>query len=192
GRQERGHRDRQEPPRRERAVCQQRGQRQRRDDTGGDGPAVADHEAVPEGAEPPEEPHRPVTATGVRTRPVRNIATRPNDTRSTNPSTPRSAASPPGHVTPAPSAPQNVPKLISMAPTANFIVFSGTRLSGARTRTPTPTTNTTAAPAPTAASGMLPWVLPNVNTMNATSSPSRNTPLNASVNEYQSRPARSS
>ena len=43
-------------------------------------------------------------------------------------------------------------------------------------------------PAPSAASGMLPCVLPNVSTMNATSRPSSSTPLNESVKPYQSRP----
>ena len=53
-------------------------------------------------------------------------------------------------------------------------------------------TSTSAMPAPSAASGMLPCVLPKVRTMNATSRPSSSTPLNASVKPYQSRPARSS
>ena len=47
-----------------------------------------------------------------------------------------SAASPPGHDAPAPSAPQNIPNDVSITPTKNFIVFSGTRASGARTATP--------------------------------------------------------
>src|SRR5205085_146821 len=46
------------------------------------------------------------------------------------------------------------------------------------------------APAPAAASGMLPWVLPKVRTMKATSSPSRKTPLKARIKAYQSIPAR--
>ena len=83
-----------------------------------------------------------------------------------------------------------MPKVVSITPTANFIEFSGTRLSGAWIATPTPATMTSAAAAPAAARGMLPWVLPKVRTMKATSSPSRKTPLKERVKEYQSRPAR--
>ena len=91
---------------------------------------------------------------------------------------------------PAPSADQKIPKVVSMTPTANFIVFSGTRASGARTATPTTADEHDRAAAPAAASGMLPCVLPKVRTMKATSSPSRKTPLNESVKPYQSIPAR--
>ena len=85
-----------------------------------------------------------------------------------------------------------MPNVVSITPTANFSVFSGTRASGARTSTPTTATMTSATPAATAASGMLPSELPKVITMNATSRPSSSTPLNASVKPYQSTPARSS
>ena len=87
---------------------------------------------------------------------------------------------------PAPSAPQNAPKAVSITPTTNFMVFSGTRASGARTATPASATSTTAAPAAIAASGMSCWLLPNVSAMNATSSPSSSTPLNERVKAYQS------
>ena len=40
----------------------------------------------------------------------------------------------PGQSTPAPSPPQKQPKLVSIRPTANLSVFSGTRSSGPRTR----------------------------------------------------------
>src|SRR5262249_56535728 len=100
------------------------------------------------------------------------------------------AASPPGQSAPAPSTPQNVPKDVSMTPTASFIQFSGTRASGALTATPVSVTSTTAATAPITAAPMLCWLAPNVSTMNTTSSPSRSTPLNAGVNEYQSPPPR--
>ena len=76
--------------------------------------------------------------------------------------------------------------LLSITPTANLSVFSGTRASGACATTPATSTTTNAAPAPIAARPTFPCVLPNVTTMNATSSPSRNTPLNETVNEYQS------
>ena len=99
------------------------------------------------------------------------------------------ARSEPGQFAPAPSAPQNVPNVVRSRPTPNLSVFSGTRESGARTAMPAATTTTIAAAAPAAASGMLPWLLPNVTTMKATSSPSRSTPLNAIVNAYQSMPA---
>src|SRR5581483_11364120 len=97
-----------------------------------------------------------------------------------------SAASDPGQETPAPSAPQKVPKAVSMIPTANFIQFSGTRASGARTENPTPATSTTAHAAPMTAAPMSFWLAPKVSTMNTTSSPSSSTPLNARVNAYQS------
>ena len=97
-----------------------------------------------------------------------------------------SAASDPGQCAPAPSAPQNVPNAVSMIPTTNFRVFSGTRASGARTAAPTAATSTTAQPAATAASGMLCALPPNVRAMNTTSSPSSSTPLKDRVNPYQS------
>ena len=49
---------------------------------------------------------------------------------------PSSASSSPGQSTPAPSAAQKMPKVVSSRPTANLIAFSGTRSSGARTSTP--------------------------------------------------------
>ena len=86
-----------------------------------------------------------------------------------------------------PSAPQNVPNEVSMMPTTNFIVFSGTLANGARAATPTPAMTSTAAAAPSAARPTLPWLSPKVITMNTTSSPSSSTPLKDSVNAYQSR-----
>ena len=73
-----------------------------------------------------------------------------------------------------------------MMPTENFMAFSGTRASGARAAIPTPAMTMTAAAAPMTAIQMLPWLMPNVSTMKTTSRPSRSTPLNASVNAYQS------
>ena len=100
---------------------------------------------------------------------------------------PSRAASLPGQCTPAPSAPQNVPNEVSMTPTPNFIVFSGTRASGARAAIPTPAITSTAAAAPSAARPRFPWLSPNVIAMNTTSRPSSSTPLNDRVNAYQSR-----
>ena len=51
---------------------------------------------------------------------------------------------PPGQRAPAPSALQNVPNDVSITPTRNFIVFSGTRASGALIATPASGTTTTA------------------------------------------------
>ena len=62
-----------------------------------------------------------------------------------------SAASPPGQSAPAPSAPQKIPKEVSITPTLNFIAFSGTRASGARIATPIAATTSTAATAAAAA-----------------------------------------
>ena len=50
-----------------------------------------------------------------------------------------------GHIAPAPSAPQKIPKDVSMIPTVNFIVFSGTRASGLRRANPDAATIMTAA-----------------------------------------------
>ena len=107
--------------------------------------------------------------------------TNANDARQTNASTPGSDASSPGQCAPAPSADQKIPNVVSITPTANFIAFSGTRASGARTATPIAGDEHDAPPRrPTAASGIDPCALPKVRTMNATSSPSRSTPLKAS------------
>src|SRR6202000_2139066 len=100
---------------------------------------------------------------------------------------PSGAASAAGQCAPAPSDPQNSPKLVSSTPTTNFSVFSGTRANGARTATPATATTTTAATAATAASGTSCWLAPNVSALNTTSSPSSRTPLNDTVNAYQSR-----
>ncbi len=52
-------------------------------------------------------------------------------------------ASPPGQLTPSALArPRRCPKELSITPTANFIVFSGTRASGARTAKPAAITTT--------------------------------------------------
>ena len=81
---------------------------------------------------------------------------------------------------PAPSPPQNTPNDVSITPTANFIAFSGTRASGARTARPTATTSTTASRGGDAARRPV-LLAPKVSTMNATSSPSSSTALNHTV-----------
>ncbi len=73
-----------------------------------------------------------------------------------------------------------------MTPTANFMVFSGTRDNGARTAIPVAATASTAAAAAAAAAPRSPWLSPKVMAMNTTSRPSSSTPLNESVNAYQS------
>src|SRR5262245_6250037 len=96
------------------------------------------------------------------------------------------AAPCPGHDAPAPSAPQKTPNEVSMTPTPNFMLFSGTRDSGACTATPTAATTITAATTLSAARPTSFWLAPNVMAMNTTSSPSSSTPLNDRVNAYQS------
>src|SRR5262249_22136791 len=152
-----------------------------------DEPVVADHEVPPEAPEPAQPAHACTSAvrSSVR-RSRRNSRTRTNDERPTKASTPRIAASEPGQSAPAPSTDQKTPNVVSIRPTANFIAFSGTRARGARTAMPTPATRISAAAAPAAASGIEPFALPKVRTMNTTSSPSSSTPLKASVNPYQS------
>ena len=55
-------------------------------------------------------------------------ATSPSATASTKPTTRTSATSPPGHSMPAPSPLQKMPNAVSITPTPNFNVFSGTRV----------------------------------------------------------------
>src|SRR5262249_28096218 len=83
------------------------------------------------------------------------------------------ARSLPGHSTARPSTLQNRPNALSSRPTANLIVFSGTRLNGSRSSAPANTTTPSASSAPSAASGMLPCAVPKVSTMKATPEPSR-------------------
>src|SRR5215470_18372202 len=192
-----GHRDGQQPPGVHRGgVHQQRGQRQGNGHHGGPAPVVADHEVVPERAEHAQPPAHAVllSAAGTearaaaRARPSRAVY--PSATRAVAGTMASSAASWPGHDAPAPSAPQNTPNEVSTTPTENFIVFSGTRDSGARTAIPTAATTTTAATAPAAASPTFCWLAPKVIAMNTTSRPSSSTPLNERVNAYQSRTPR--
>src|SRR5205823_4980347 len=109
-------------------------------------PVVADEEVVPELAELRERLHDVVTSgTGTARR---TSATRLNDRTTTNTISPRSATSAPGQVMPAPSALQKIPNAVSITPTPNFSVFSGTRVRGAWTITPATRTTTSAATAP--------------------------------------------
>ena len=78
----------------------------------------------------------------------RSSRTSRNASAARKPSRPSSASSSPGQSTPAPSAAQKVPKVVSSRPTANLIVFSGTRARAARARAPRrPRRRTSAAPA---------------------------------------------
>src|SRR5204862_432663 len=179
--------ERQQPPRgdvrrREDGGRADRGRHEHRDE-----PVVADHELPPEAAEGCEVLHAGTASSRSR----RSSRTTANEKSATKPSTPRSAASEPGQSAPAPSTDQKIPNVVSMTPTANFIAFSGARASGARTATPIPATSTSAPAAPAAASGIDPCALPPVRTRNTTSRPSSRTPLEASVNPYQSTAARS-
>src|SRR5581483_3469340 len=184
-------RRRQQPPGVDRVVGQRVGRSDQRDDRDRRRPVVADDEAPPEAPERGNPAHASASSARRRGRSWRSRTTSAPDAATTNATTASSAASEPGQRTPAPSPAQKIPNDVRSTPTANLIVFSGTRASGARTATPTAPTRTTASAAPAAASGTLPCVLPNATTMNATSSPSSSTPLNASVKPYQSTPARS-
>src|SRR4051794_15517908 len=185
-------RERQDPPPRDARRGESGGRADRKCHQCRDQPVVADHELPPETPEAAQPGHARTSAVRSRVRRSRRSRrTSANEKSRTKPSTPRSAASEPGQSPPAPSTDQKIPNVVSITPTANFIAFSGTRASGARTATPTPATSTSAQAAPAAASGIEPCALPNVRTMNTTSSPSSSTPLKASVNPYQSTPARS-
>src|SRR5215469_283057 len=174
-------------------VDQDRGDREARDHEGGDMPVIPDDEVVPEHAEVPEPLHDPMTSDAGAGAALPAAADRALSqkmhaaatTATTGTRTSR-AASLPGQETPAPSAPQKVPNEVSMTPTANFIQFSGTFVSGPLTAMPVMTTTTIAAIAPMLAASTLCWLSPKVMTMKTTSSPSSSTPLKASVKEYQS------
>src|SRR6187200_983501 len=172
---------RQHPPRGHALVGQRCGRGESEDDAQCQSPVVPDDEVVAEHRECPQPAHdgAPVT---VPTGRLRSTKTEPIALTAVTSTITGSAASLPGQETPAPSAPQNIPNEVKSTPTANFKVFSGIRASGARAAIPTAVTTSTAAAAPNAASGMLPWVAPKVKTMNATSRPSKKTPLNDSVN----------
>src|SRR5437763_1302549 len=135
--------ERQQPPGRDVRRSECRGHTDPDDDEDGDEPVVSDHELPPEAAEGREPAHARTSA--VRScirRSRRSSRTSRNDERMTKPSTPRSEASEPGQSPPAPSTDQKIPNVVSITPTANFIEFSGTRASGARTATPTTATST--------------------------------------------------
>src|SRR5207237_10113511 len=113
---------------------------------------------IPDDEVPPEEPERPhvlqpfASAGTSASRCRRSARTSRNETAPMKATTPSSDSSSPGQSTPAPSAPQKQPKLVSNRPTTSLIVFSGTRESGPFARTPATTTTTSATPAPAAAS----------------------------------------
>src|SRR6266516_3818472 len=74
---------------------------------------------------------------GAANRPRRSSPTYASATSAVSGTITSRATSFPGQDAPAPSAPQKTPKDVSMTPTANFMLFSGTRDSGACTATPT-------------------------------------------------------
>src|SRR4051794_10784915 len=179
-------RQRQQPPRRHARADERggEGQRERHDDR--DEGVVADHEVIQELRQCTKASHHAV-GTGAERRKrracrLRKALTSASEAASMNAMRARIATSPPGHRAPAPSAPQKMPNEVSITPTAYLSVFSGTRLSGARTAIPTAATTTTAAAAARAASATLCWFEPKVTAMNATSRPSSSTPLNDSMN----------
>ena len=91
---------------------------------------------------------------------------------------PKSESASPGHSMPSPSADQKTPNVVSIAPTPNFIVFSGTWVRGCLSATPSPITTTPATMAPQIAALMADAPpAPKAMTMNATSRPSRSTDL---------------
>src|SRR5439155_22419352 len=104
-------RQRKHPPGGYAVVRGECGQAERRGDADGDAPVVADDEVVPELEEPDDVPH---AATAARSWRMRSRAIIPSDITSTKASTPSRTISPPGHSTPVPSAPQQMPKLVSM------------------------------------------------------------------------------
>src|SRR5581483_1273206 len=138
--------ERHQPPRVDTARHECRGRSDRERDPDGRAPVVADDEV------PPEEPERAQRLHAKAGRRRRfSVATAAAESRTTKASTPGSDASSPGQCTPVPSADQKMPKVVSITPTVNLSVFSGTRVSGPRTSTPAIATSTSATPAPSAA-----------------------------------------
>src|SRR6185436_4052099 len=185
-------RDRKQPPGVDVVVDQNRDQADGDCNARGHRPVVAHDEVPPEAAERDDVLHALAPAGLSSSRRRRSARTSSHEKALRKATRASSESSSPGQSAPAPSALQKQPKLVSSRPTANLIVFSGTRSSGPRARTPATTTTTSAATAPTIATSSRPWALPKVITMKTTSSPSSSTPLNATVNEYQSSPARRS
>src|SRR5882757_1767054 len=145
-------------------VGEHRGQPEDGDDPGGDAPVIPDDEIGEDRQDRAQGLHRITSAGSGRAGPARAGSARAGRAARARPRAARpmtaisasNAPSAPGQLTPAASPLQNTPKAVSMTPTRNFRVFSGTRVSGARTAKPAALTRTTAAIPPTAASGMLP------------------------------------
>src|SRR4249919_4321987 len=140
--------DRQEPPGVDAKAGQDSGEHEPEADRRRDDPIVADDEVPPETAKRAHVAHAPAPAVAAERRWRRRERTRPKESAPTNAITARRDSSSPGQSTPAPSAAQKMPKLVSRRPTANLIVFSGTRSRGPRASSPAATTITTAAAAP--------------------------------------------
>src|SRR6476646_6037819 len=105
-------------------------------------------------------------------------------------STISSEASPSGQSTPRPSAQKNVPKVVSTSPTTYLSSLSGRRRSGRCRTSPSPITSASATAEPTTVGARPPGRAASTVTMRITSTPSRNTPLNAMTKPGQSnRPA---
>src|SRR5512133_512426 len=187
-----GNREREQPPRVDLVVGQDRHERERERDTRSHRPVVAHDEIPPELAEGLHVSHALASASLSSSRRRLSAHTISHEQPPRKAISASSESSSPGQSAPAPSAPQKQPKLVSSRPTANLMVFSGTRCSGPRARTPATTTTTSATTAATIATSSRPCALPNVITMKTTSSPSSRTPLKAMVKEYQSSPARRS
>src|SRR6266545_642453 len=162
-------------------VADQGRQAEGRDDSRGRHPVIAGDE-LPHAHGSIANARHALTASGPAMRDRDSRANRSEKTRTPG-TTISSAASPPGHSEPAPSAPQKIPNEVSITPTLNFIAFSGTLASGRRTATPTAATTRTAAAAASAARPRRCWFAPKVRAMKTTSSPSSRTPLKAMVNE---------
>src|SRR5262245_46709102 len=132
GHRQQGHdRSGEEPPRVESVVRGQVDGRNDDHDARGDPPVVTDDEVVPEAGEIPQERHASTTCGSEAGTVRRSTSTSTNAVAMTNAIRTRIARSAPGHSTPAPSPDQKIPNDVSMIPTPNFSVFSGTRLSGA-------------------------------------------------------------
>src|SRR5882757_8222350 len=163
-RQHNGDADHHDPPHRDgRRTTQAIGDGEGDADGHRDTPIVADDEVVPERPERTDlGDHERLSLRGAAGSPAtdvdvlsrRKTATNPKAYSATAGMRTRSAASAPGQWAPAPSAPQYMPNVVSMTPTTNFMLFSGTRDNGARTAQPATVTVSTAAIAAIAASPM--------------------------------------
>ena len=161
-------------------------------DAGGDAPVVADDEVPPEAAERAEVPHASAPAATSCDRRRRSARTSANETSAEEGDHAEQRELVAGPVDAGALGAPEAAEARQQQPDRELDRVLGHARERPVREHPATTTTTSAAAAPAAASPSRPCALPKAITMKATSRPSSRTPLNATVNEYQSSPARSS